>query len=351
MGLKFYKRIIMDIFFIEHRDPIFGLVMLSAIILMVAILSYVWGIFRGKDEKRRIEKFIKKFDTLNALSEEHKNMLNGLDIDVQSLCVLAITFSKNGDFEKAISIYMIALSKVKNKQEKEFVLTELGQVYFKAGFLQNSMDVFLKSVELSPRNALSLRFLTMIDEKLKRYDDALETLVALNELGIDTRANTAYIKSLKILDDKSLAADEKVTRILAMKDDFKLLRRMCMQLYIRHGINLNNLNEFADFDDAIDLLYQQENIINLKDDKYKAMFYAKGLIKEPVKINNFELNVLKNLNDVGFKGAQLSFNYVCGSCKNSFPIHFYRCPICHELGSVKILPHITEKAHENSMPF
>lgn len=341
----------MDIFFIEHRDPIFGLVVLFAIILMVAILNYVWGVFRGKDEKRRLEKFIQKFEASNALSKEHKDMLSKLDVDAQSLCMLGSTFAKNGDFEKAIAVYVIALEKVQNKHEKELVLTELGQAYFKAGFLQNSMEVFLKSVELSPRNAIALRHLTMIDEKLKRYDDALDTLVALSELGIDVSANEAYIKALKILDDKVLSPQEKVEQILEMKDGFRLLKRMCMQLYIRQGISLNNLNEFANLEDVIDLVYAQENAINLKDENYKALFKAKGVINEPCDINGFELNVLKSLNDAGFKGAGLSFNYVCKHCKNSFPMHFYRCPMCHELGSVKILPHITEVANENRMPF
>ncbi|WP_249317610.1 hypothetical protein [Campylobacter mucosalis] len=341
----------MDIFFIEHRDPIFGLVVLFAIIFMIAVLSYVWGIFKGKDEKRQIEKFIKKFENLNALSIEHKNLLQNLDIDAQSLNLLGLTFSKNGDFEKAISIYIIALEKVKNKAEKELILTELGQVYFKAGFLQNSMDVFLKSVEISPRNAIALRFLTMIDEKLKRYDDALETLTALNELGVDVRANEAYINALKILDDKSIEPKEKIAKILEFQGDFELVKRMCMQVYIRQGISLNNLPQFPRLSDAIDLLYSQENAVNLKDGEYHALFYAKGVVDEPKEIKSFELNVIKILKDSGFNKAQLSFSYVCKHCKNSFPMHFYRCPMCHELGSVSIIPNITEKPNENNMPF
>ncbi|WXG59553.1 hypothetical protein VB002_10800 [Campylobacter concisus] len=52
-----------------------------------------------------------------------------------------------------------------------------------------------------------------------------------------------------------------------------------------------------------------------------------------------------------FDAAGLSFNYVCKNCKNSFPMHFYRCPVCHELGSVKILSNITEKPSEDSNTF
>lgn len=341
----------MDIFFIEYRDPMFGLVVLFAIVLMVAVASYAWGVFRGREERAKIEKFIKKFNTPNALSDEHKNLLQTLQIDAQSLSLLGLTFAKNGDFEKAISVYLIALGKVKNKDEKEFILTELGQVYFKAGFLENSMDVFLKAVELSPRNAVALRFLTMIDEKLKRYDDAQQTLVSLNELGVDVSASRAYLNALKILDDKSITPQEKVQKILPLSREFRLLKRMCMQLFIRQGVNLANLPEFAPLSEVIDLVYNQENAINLADDEYKALFYAKGVINEPCDIKGFELNVIKNLQNSNYTRATLSFSYVCKHCKNAFPMHFYRCPMCHELGSVEILPHITERADENNMPF
>ena len=166
----------MDIFFIEHRDPIFSLIVLFSIVLMIAALSYAWGIFSSKEEKKKIEKFIRKFDSQSAISEQHKQILLSPEVDSQSLSVLGMTFAKNGDFEKAISVYLIALSKVKDKNEKEFILNELGEVYFKAGFLKRADDIFLEALKLSPRNAVALRFLTMIDEKLKNYEEALYAL-------------------------------------------------------------------------------------------------------------------------------------------------------------------------------
>ncbi|MCD8213752.1 MAG: hypothetical protein LUC34_06885 [Campylobacter sp.] len=341
----------MDIFFIEHRDPIFSLIVLFAIILMIAALSYAWGIFSGKDEKKRIEKFIKKFDNKGGISEQHRQMLLSPEIDVQSLSLLGITFAKNGDFEKAVGVYLIALTKIKDKHEKEFILNELGEVYFKAGFLKRANDVFLQALELSPRNATALRFLTMIDEKLKNYEEALFALNSLEELGVNVQAQKVYIKANVILDDKNSTTEEKSDKILALSHDFTLLKRMAMQLWIKNGLNLKNFTDFADLDDVIDIIYRKNEPVNLKDDDYKALFYAKGTIDEKCEIKGFELNVIKNLNDAGFERAELNFNYVCKSCKNSFPMHFYRCPMCHELGSVKILPYITEKPDENSMPF
>ena len=341
----------MDIFFIEHRDPIFSLIVLFSIVLMIAALSYAWGIFSSKDEKKKIEKFIKKFDSQSAISEQHKQILLSPEVDSQSLSVLGMTFAKNGDFEKAISVYLIALSKVKDKNEKEFILNELGEVYFKAGFLKRADDIFLEALKLSPRNAVALRFLTMIDEKLKNYDEALYALNSLEELGVSVRAQKAYIQAIAIIDDKNLDTKQKSDKILALSSDFALLKRMAMQILIKNGLNLSEFKNFPPLDEVIDLIYLQTKPVNLSDDEYRALFYAKGLIDEKCDIKGFELNVIKHLNDAGYKGATLSFNYVCKSCKNSFPMHFYRCPMCHELGSVKILPHITQADDENGNTF
>ncbi|RKV89154.1 MAG: tetratricopeptide repeat protein [Campylobacter sp.] len=341
----------MDIFFIGHRDPIFSLIILFSIILMIAALSYAWGIFSSKDEKKRIEKFIRKFDSKDGISSEHKQMLQSPEIDAQSLCMLGQTFAKNGDFEKSISVYLIALGKVRDKNEKEFILNELGEVYFKAGFLKKASEVFEKVLELSPRNVLALRFLTMIDEKLKNYKEALYALNSLEELGVNVKDQKAYIKAISTLDDRNLSFNEKVEILSRLSQNFELLRRMILALFIRHNENLENLKDFARFEDVIDLLYNLKTPINLSDPKYKSLFYAKGDIDEPCEIYGFELNVIKKLKDAKFDAAGLSFNYVCKSCKNSFPMHFYRCPVCHELGSVKILSHITEKPSEDSNTF
>lgn len=341
----------MEIFFIEFRDPIFGLVVLVSIVLMIAVLSYVWGVFRSKDEKSEIEKFIKKFDKTEGLSSEHKEMLVKFDVDSASLCFLANTFAKSGYFEKAINIYAIALNKVKTKVEKEQIFTDLGQVFFKAGFLERAKNVFLEALKLSPRNKTALKFLTMTYEKLKEYDDALNALDALLELGEDTRSQKAYVNIMQILIDKKIDAKTKIDQILELNEHFSLANRIALETWLQKGNELAEFKNFPPLKDVIDIIYRQNKVVNLKDGEYKSLFYAKGLIDEKCEIPSFELSVIANLKRSGFDRADLSFNYICKSCKNSFPMHFYRCPMCHELGSVEILPHITEKPDENSMPF
>ncbi len=52
----------MDIFFVEYRDPLFGIIILFGAIFVIAFANYSWGIFKAKGEEHSIEKFIKKFE-------------------------------------------------------------------------------------------------------------------------------------------------------------------------------------------------------------------------------------------------------------------------------------------------
>lgn len=341
----------MEIFFIEFRDPLFGLVVFVSLILMIAVVSYVWGIFKSKDQRQELENFLKKFDKTQGLSDEHKQMLVKFDVDSASLCFLANTFAKSGYFEKAINIYTIALSKAKTKSEKESIFTDLGQVFFKAGFLERAKNVFLEALKLSARNQTALKFITVVYEKLKEYDEALNSLDALEELGCDVKAQKAYANIMKILADKNMGLWAKTTEILRFREDFSLAPRIALEYWIQNGEDISKFPYFPQIDDVMDLIYRQPKPLNLGDDGYKWLFYAKGLSDRGGGDGKFELELMGNLKQSGFHKADLSFNYLCKNCKSSLPLHFYRCPVCHELSSVQILPHITQKADENSMPF
>ncbi|EOI7758074.1 hypothetical protein ACMWJO_001663, partial [Campylobacter jejuni] len=56
----------MDFFFVEYRDPLVGLIILTILVFVVAVANYIWKIFANKDEEQKLEKFIKKFEMDNA---------------------------------------------------------------------------------------------------------------------------------------------------------------------------------------------------------------------------------------------------------------------------------------------
>ncbi|EAH4535290.1 tetratricopeptide repeat-containing protein, partial [Campylobacter jejuni] len=102
----------MDFFFVEYRDPLVGLIILTILVFVVAVANYIWKIFANKDEEQKLEKFIKKFEMDNA----HKELLRNSSLSFGNLSFLAEIFTKSGEFEKATQIYLIALEKCKDKQ-------------------------------------------------------------------------------------------------------------------------------------------------------------------------------------------------------------------------------------------
>ena len=320
----------MDFFFIEYRDPIFGLIVFFAVIFLIVMLSFLWGIWSKQNDKNKIKNFIAKFEKTPNFTSEHENILKNLSID--TLFALAQVFSKNGDFEKVSNIYLIALKNTNKKSHREFIFTALGKSYLKAGFLKRSSEVFLEALKLSPRNTEALRYLIIIYEQLRLYDEALEALISLREHGVDTVVWAAYLKALKIL-HTNIKFDEKISQIYELSKDFELLKRLNLEQLLLRNEPVNEAN-LPKFEDCIDLIYQKPNLL-AKFSESSNSFY----------LQLFELAKKQNLK------ATLSFSYVCSECKSTYPLFFYRCPSCARLGSAKILSHIIEEKDEESATF
>ncbi|ARR01313.1 hypothetical protein CSUIS_1531 [Campylobacter porcelli] len=335
----------MDFFFIEYRDPIFGLIVLFSVLLLIAVLSYFWGVFSLKDQKNSIDKFVSKFQSQSQLDPKYQNMLLNLDIDSNSLGVLAGIFARSGDFNKAISIYLIALKKAAKKGEKEFIFLNLGKAYLKAGFIERSTEVFLESIKLSTKNIDALSHLGLGFEKLRMYQKSLEVLDALNEQGVEVSRQIAYTKALQIK-NSNMEFSQKIAKFNKLADEFNLINRMILETYIANNKDINEIKLKPNLDSCIDILYLNDGI--LEGDEYKELYSAKGQNNAP--ISDFNLNLLKiakanNLN------ATLSFSYICNECKSSYPLFFYRCNHCARLGSCAIIPNVIKESDENSIAF
>ncbi|MCW1360875.1 hypothetical protein [Campylobacter sp. US33a] len=316
----------MDFFFVEYRDPVVGLIFLTILILIVALLHYFWQIFANKDESIKLDQFIKKFE----LDNTHKDLLKNLNLSHDNLLFLASVFTKSGEFEKATQIYLIALEKTKDKSLQENVFYLLAQSYFKAGFLERSSEILLNILKKRPRNEKALKMLKVIYLRLKKYNEVLEILECLFELGFDIKDEKAFIKALIIQNESNKSLEEKSTQSLALDDDNALLRRFIFQNY---KIKTHTL-----FEEVIDLLYNEKKAIFTQDPKYKEFFYALNLLEKEENFNftNPKFKMLKILNDNAFK-TKLDFSYMCLNCKNTMPLFFYHCPICYEFKQCKIL--------------
>ena len=155
-------------------------------------------------------------------------------------------------------------------------------------------------------------------------------------LGSDVRAQTAYIKALQILADKSRDEAGKISEILALKDEFALVRRMAMERLNLNGSGLKDFSDFPPLEDVLDLVYYQNSPVNLADPEYKSLFFIKGISDEDGAPLGFELEVLKRLKAANYDKAVLSFNYVCKSCKNAFHLHGVQTHDCKTTGSGRL---------------
>ncbi len=344
----------MDNFFIEYRDPLFGIIILFSVIFIIAFANYSWGIFKAKEEKQSIEKFIKRFE-LSSKKDAYKELLNSFKLSTESLSLLAHTYTKSGEFETAIGIYLIALKQVKGRHKKRYILVELGKAYFKAGFLQRASEVFLKSLQLSPRDKIALKYLTVCYEKLKRFDLALQALEALEELGADVVMEKTYIKANLVLQDGKIKKEDKIEQLEKMKEDFSLMERMLIEykysqkMLASKDLHVRNFSHIFDFlwfldEDKIDLS-------SLDNPLAKSIARLKDQSKDEDNSGIFELEVLNILKDKGYDKGSLSFEFTCKECKNAFPMFFYRCPNCHSLASIKIEPMLISKDNETYIPF
>ena len=239
----------MDFFFVEYRDPMFGLVVLVALVLVVAVLHYAWRTLSSKSQKKGLEGFIKKFD----IADEHKDLLRASSLSLENLHFLAGIFTKSGEFEKAIQIYLIALEKIKDKGEQEAIFYDLAEIYFRAGFLQRSVEVLLNALNLRPRNEKALKLLKIVYLRLKRYDEVLQSLDALFELGCEVSKEREFINVIALkngaqsgaLGEKNLSIDDKRSQNLALNAQNSALKSENLAILNSSDLNLKNANSKA----------------------------------------------------------------------------------------------------------
>lgn len=318
----------MDFFFVEYRDPLVGLIILTVLIFVVAVANYIWKVFASKDEEQKLEKFIKKFE----MDSVHKDLLRNEGLSFGNLSFLAEIFTKSGEFEKATQIYLIALEKSKDKQEHEFIFFALAKVYFKAGFLERAKEVLLQALKIRPRNIQTLKLLKIVYLKLRKHKENLELLDCLFELGENVKEEKEFLKALDFL-ESSLSNEEKKEYILKLQiDNNPMLGRLVFEKY---HIFLNQ-----DFSSICDLLYKENKTFNLQNKEYFEFFYALGLIEDEkpkdVVFKNSNFKMLKILKDNSFK-ARFEFSYRCTECKSVMPLFFYHCPVCYEFNTCQII--------------
>ena len=345
------KGINLDIFSLNYRDPIFGAIILVILIAIVLFVNYVWGFYKSKEEEYSIDKFMKKFDQYSGF-DEYKQIITKDNLPIESAILMALTFEKGGEYEKAIEIYLAILKNVKVVQKRKDILTLLGKTYFKAGFLEKSKDILYASLKIFPRNEEALTYLTIIFEILREHKKALEVLDALEAMGLNVDDKKLYFKTLHILHDNSLSKETKLQKLQSLGIENKIIQRKIFEFCSSNNMPLNckMLKEF-DFQNIIDLIWNldkdQIDLEFIKSNKILSEIYSAKLGENfATSSTNFELDILITLQKQKNTNADLGFKYTCSKCKHTFPIYFYRCPKCKNINTTEIRTIIIKKAYE-----
>jgi lipopolysaccharide biosynthesis regulator YciM len=339
----------LDTLFLGYRDPIFGIIIFFAIIFIIAFLNYWWSVFKSKEERYGIEQFIKRFEVM-ADADEYKKLLDEFSISSESLGLLARSYSKSGEYEKSIGIYLIALKRVKNREEKRYFLFELGKIYFKAGFLRRGADIFLELLKLYPRHEEALKILMVIYEQLKEYARALEVMDSLEELGVDVKNEKNFVKALQILNDAFMTNKNKYETLLLLAKKEPLIGRMLFEFARKEALDFDL--DMIKAESILDLLWESDTSLlkNSSQELAKAVLAAKNGGEAPLNAP-FELEVLAALKSVNYTKAAVGFEYTCTCCKGTFPVHFYRCPSCYTLKTPHISLVLIKNEHEEYYSF
>ncbi|ABB45300.1 TPR repeat [Sulfurimonas denitrificans DSM 1251] len=339
----------MDAFFIESKDPLFGIIIFFVLVFVVTFFSYWFNKYKKKEDYKHLDNFLKQFHSLPS-QNELKVLITKGELSEKSWFLLANSYAKSGNYEKCIEIYA-ELLKVGDKANYRETLFLLGKTYFKAGFLERARVIFLEILKTNPRTPQALNYLILVYEQMRNYKEAIEVLEPLEELKKDVLLESTYLNILLILNSLKLGTDEKVDALLKIYKSSNLLAYLIFEYLFR----VNPKVAWKNFDASksellIDILWSVEkkdldfNII-MQNGFLKELYSAKGYIKEATSSSVFELNILINLEQRA--DATLGFEYICNSCKIVFPFAFHRCSNCHTIGTSRAELSLVKDYHKD----
>lgn len=343
----------MDSVVLEYRDPLVGVIALFLLIFIISFLTYSFSLYKEKIARKEYRKLLKRFELGKLQEEDYVHLYKTYNLPFDSILLLASTFLHKGDYNKAISVYQALLEHVNDRVKKEELLELLGSTYFKGGFMQRSKEIFFKILKFSPRNKEVLRYLLIIHEKLKEYNEAENVIEALTELNEDMDKDKIYIDALKILNDPILSFEKKSDLLFDLYKKSSIIERLFVQFLLQfnktffwknvHLFNLNNVIDllwYLNFDDIEFDVVAKNKFLN-------ELYNAKGYINTLNHSDNFELDILILLNKHEHKvNADLNFDFICTTCKHTHPIFDSRCPHCHNILTFKIQHNLTKGLYE-----
>ncbi len=337
--------------FLEYKDPLFGLIVFVSIIFIVTFLSYLWSLYSTRYNSRHLIDFANSF---NAASKEQslEALLQAKNLPPNALDLLSQTYYKAGYYEQSIEITLELLKKKINPLSRKKHLYMLAKSYYKAGFYKRAERTFVELLRYHTAEEEALNYLIVIYERLQRFDDALDALLPLKEMGFEIELTKHYLLVMQTIRNQSFTHEERASHLVELfKSSPRMLRPVFMYLFRQApDFAWKHLPLERAFE-IIDILWNlEEKSLNLdiiaQQSFLQALYYAKGYLDKPAKSEHFELDILNHI-DAKEVQATLEFEYMCSACKELTPLMNHRCPHCMQLLTLQPHTHITKRrSHE-----
>ena len=345
----------MDNIILEYRDPLFGIILLVALIFLISFVTYSFSIYKERLAREDYRKLSLRFELGKLKEEDYVHLYKTYNLPFDSILLLASSFLHKGDYNKAISVYLTLLEHVNDRVKKEELLELLGTTYFKGGFLQRSKEIFLRILKFSPRNKNALNHLLLVYEKLKDFQKAKDITACLEELDKDMSVDKIYLDSLIILIDSILSYEKRTELLYEIFKENKIIERIFVSFLIQFNkpffwehISEFNCSKYMDvmwylnFDDInFDKVLQNNFLVEL--------YNAKGYLDTLKHSSDFDFDILILINTHEHKiKASLDFEFVCTICKHSYPIFDTRCPHCHNILTLDVKHRLTKSFYTSN---
>lgn len=339
----------MDNIVLEYRDPLFGLIILVALIFIISFFTYSYGVYKERLARKDYRKLSLRFELGKLKEEDYVHLYKTYNLPFDSILLLASSFLHKGDYNKAINVYLTLLEHVTDRVKKEELLELLGTTYFKGGFLQRSKDIFLRILKFSPRNKQALTYLLIIYEKLKDFKKAKEVTQCLEELNKDMSKDKVYLDALIILNDPIYSYEKRTELLYEIYKENPHIQRIFAQFLLQFNKTFfwEHVEEF-DASKFIDLMwYLNFDDIDFdkasKNDFLVQLYNAKGYLDNLKHSEDFIFDILVALNKHEHKiNATLDFEFICSSCKHAHPVFDTRCPHCHNILTFNVKHNISK---------
>jgi lipopolysaccharide biosynthesis regulator YciM len=324
-----------------YNDPLFSILLIVVISLIIALVTYAWGLYKQQKEQGNLLKFLEKFDSSECA-------LDTADMPFEShmfkpLTLLAKAFENSGEYHKSINIYLYIIKNISDDLVKQELLERLGNTYLHAGFLERARSIYAEILRKRPRNVQVLYELGVVYEMMHKYDKAKEVIEPLEMLGEETHTLTKFLELSELSSNKTISTQEKLKTLNKILEEEPKLYRQIVSVMLHLDtkaawgiINPERLKE------VIDILWflpnsQLDLDIITANTQLSTLYYAKGYLQKPtIQSGIFSLDMLATARQSGFEQGDLLFSYLCKKCKQSFPVSFKRCPNCMAINSVEV---------------